>query len=119
MCGTEYGFLSRTILCRRDLLTAYDGHSISYDAIGNPTTWYDGAAMTWTNGRRLATISATNDQAALSFTYNSDGLRLTKTAGCVRQWGGDPNHTRASVLFPGKGLDRRGSFAGGRYPCTS
>ena len=37
--------------------------------------------MTWTNGRRLATISATNDHAALSFTYDSDGLRLTKTAG--------------------------------------
>ena len=23
----------------KDLLTSYDGHSISYDAIGNPTTW--------------------------------------------------------------------------------
>ena len=81
MCGTEYGFLSHTILYRRDLLTAYDGNPISYDAIGNPTTWYDGAAMTWTNGRRLATISATNDHAALGFTYDSDGLRLTKTVG--------------------------------------
>ena len=81
MCGTEYGFLSHTILYRRDLLTAYDGNPITYDAIGNPTTWYDGAAMTWTNGRRLATISATNDHAALSFTYDSDGLRLTKTVG--------------------------------------
>ena len=37
--------------------------------------------MTWTNGRRLATISATNDHAALGFTYDSDGLRLTKTVG--------------------------------------
>ena len=56
-------------------------HIITYDAIGNPTTWYDGAAMTWTNGRRLATISATDDHSALSFTYDSDGLRLTKAVG--------------------------------------
>ena len=45
-----------------------------------------GAAVTWTNGRRLTTISATNDHAALSFTYDSDGLRLTKTAGTVLLW---------------------------------
>ena len=64
-----------------DLLTAYAGHSISYDAIGNPSTWYDGAAMTWEHGRRLASISATNDHAALSFGYNSEGLRLWKTVG--------------------------------------
>ena len=42
--------------------------------------------MTWTSGRRLATISATNDHAAISFTYDSDGLRLTKTAGTVLLW---------------------------------
>ena len=64
-----------------DLLTAYDGHSISYDAGGNPTTWYDGATMTWAKGRQLASIGATNGHAALSFTYNADGLRLTKTVG--------------------------------------
>ncbi len=65
----------------RDLLTAYNGNSISYDTVGNPTTWYDGATMTWVNGKRLSGISATSDHAALSFTYDSDGLRLTKTAG--------------------------------------
>ena len=67
-----------------DLLTEYDGDSITYDAIGNPTVWYDGASMTWAKGRQLASISATagNDgHEALSFTYNSDGLRLTKTVG--------------------------------------
>ncbi len=65
-----------------DLLTAYNGHTISYDSIGNPTTWYDGAAMTWMRGRQLAGISAVNNgHAAMSFTYDSDGLRLTKTVG--------------------------------------
>ena len=65
----------------RDLLTAYNGNSITYDTVGNPTTWYDGAAMTWVNGKRLASISATNSHSALAFTYDVDGLRLTKTVG--------------------------------------
>ena len=65
----------------RDLLTAYNGSVITYDTVGNPTTWYDGAAMTWVNGKRLASISATNSHSALAFTYDVDSLRLTKTVG--------------------------------------
>ena len=65
----------------RDLLTAYNGNAITYDTVGNPTTWYDGATMTWVNGKRLASISATNSHSALAFTYDVDGLRLTKTVG--------------------------------------
>ena len=38
----------------RDLLTAYDGHAITYDQTGNPLTYYDGSAFTWKNGRQLA-----------------------------------------------------------------
>ena len=37
--------------------------------------------MTWVNGRRLAGIGATNAHPAMSFTYDADGLRLTKTVG--------------------------------------
>ena len=65
----------------RDLLTAYNGNSITYDTVGNPTTWYDGATMTWVNGKRLASISAASGHSALAFTYDVDGLRLTKTVG--------------------------------------
>ncbi|MBE6934625.1 MAG: hypothetical protein E7462_06235 [Ruminococcaceae bacterium] len=39
-----------------DLLTAYDGQTITYDDIGNPLndgTW----TYTWQNGRELASIS--------------------------------------------------------------
>ncbi len=76
----------------RDLLTAYNGNSITYDTVGNPTTWYDGATMTWVNGKRLASISATSGHSALAFTYDADGLRLTKTVGSVQHkyiWQGD------------------------------
>ena len=65
----------------RDLLTAYNGNAITYDTVGNPTTWYDGAAMTWVNGKRLASINAASGHSALAFTYDVDGLRLTKTVG--------------------------------------
>ena len=66
-----------------DLLTAYDGQSISYDSIGNPTSWYDGTTFTWSNGCRLT--SAVNSSTGLnnSYTYDMDGLRLTKTVGSV------------------------------------
>ena len=73
--------MSHTLSCYKNQLTAYDGQPITYDAIGNPTVWYDGAVMSWVNGRRLASIGATAEHAALSFTYDSDGLRLTKTVG--------------------------------------
>ena len=73
--------MSNTLSCYKNQLTAYDGQPITYDAIGNPTVWYDGAVMSWVNGRRLASIGATAEHAALSFTYDSDGLRLTKTVG--------------------------------------
>ena len=64
-----------------DLLTAYNGDPITYDTSGNPTEWYDGAEMSWAHGRQLVSISATNDHAALSFSYDNSGLRLTKTVG--------------------------------------
>lgn len=36
----------------KDLLTAYDGHTITYDAIGNPLSYYNGNSitLTWTEG---------------------------------------------------------------------
>ena len=63
----------------KDLLTAFDGQAITYDAIGNPTRYYNGTRwnFTWANGRSLATASdGTN---SLSFAYDAGGLRTSKT----------------------------------------
>ena len=62
-----------------DLLTAYNGQAITYDAIGNPTS-YLGWNMTW-QGRRLT--AATKDENALSFTYDANGIRTSKTVNGV------------------------------------
>ena len=61
-----------------DLLTSYNGHTITYDNIGNPLSYYNGSSYTFTwDGRRLAT--AVKGANTMSFTYNNDGLRTTKT----------------------------------------
>ncbi len=65
----------------KDLLTSYDGKTITYDAIGNPLT-FDGATLTWERGRKLSTMSLANGSTA-SYKYNADGIRTQKTVGGV------------------------------------
>ena len=60
-----------------DELTSYNGESIVYDAIGNPTT-YRGWGMTW-QGRQLAT--AEKGGKTLNYTYDSEGIRTSKSDG--------------------------------------
>ena len=64
-----------------DLLTKYNGTTISYDAIGNPLSYYNGWSFTWQQGREMAT--ATKSGQSLSFTYDADGVRRTKTVNGV------------------------------------
>jgi RHS repeat-associated protein len=67
--------------CVQDLLTSYDGQSISYDASGNPTS-YLGATLTWTMGRQLASYD--KDSLSVDYTYNENGIRTSKTVNNVR-----------------------------------
>ena len=59
----------------KDLLTAYNGESITYDQIGNPLS-YRGKTLTWT-GRRLNTL--TQNGSTNTYLYNADGIRTQKT----------------------------------------
>ena len=59
--------------------TTDSGESISYDSIGNPTT-YLGAELTW-NGRELT--SYTKGDIAITYKYDGDGLRASKTVNGV------------------------------------
>lgn len=53
----------------KDLLTGFNGQTITYDAIGNPLQYRDGYNFTWANGRRLSTV--TNGTNNYSYTYNA------------------------------------------------
>ena len=64
----------------KDLMTSYDGYTITYDAIGNPLNYHHGKSFTW-NGRQLATMQKTGCTA--SYTYNSNGIRTSKTVNGV------------------------------------
>ena len=58
-----------------DLLTQYNGKAITYDGIGNMTS-YNGSTYTWM-GRELRKI--TNGSNTYSYKYNADGIRTSKT----------------------------------------
>ena len=61
-----------------DLLTAYNGTSITYDTMGNPLSYYNGQSytFTWEDGNQLA--SAVTGGNTVTFDYNSDGIRTAK-----------------------------------------
>jgi len=59
-----------------DLLTTYNGSAITYDAIGNPLT-RGSYTYTW-EGRRLVGLTY-GSTTTVSYEYNADGLRTSKT----------------------------------------
>ena len=65
-----------------DLLTSFDGVTITYDAIGNPLSYYNGTSYTFTwEGRRL--VGAVSGSNTMSFEYNDEGIRTSKTVNGV------------------------------------
>ena len=71
--GISYSYGSDDANCCgwKDLLTAYNGKAITYDANGNPIN-YQGTAATWEKGRQLKMFGAN------SYKYNNDGIRIQK-----------------------------------------
>ena len=62
-----------------DLLTEYDGQTLTYDSIGNPLSYRDGMTMTWKHGRSLQSITKGGETLGW-YNYNGDGLRTYKSA---------------------------------------
>ena len=62
-----------------DLLTEVDDQNITYDAIGNPTSYYNGTRWNfgWANGRQL--VNAIGGSNTISYTYDTEGIRTSKT----------------------------------------
>ena len=66
-----------------DLLTSFNGTAITYDEIGNPISYYNGSSYTFTwTGRQLT--GAVKGSKTMSFTYNDEGIRTSKTVNNVK-----------------------------------
>lgn len=61
----------------RDLLTAYNGKAITYDAQGNPTFYLD-HRLVWEKGHLLKSFDGFN------YTYNANNIRTSKTVGSIK-----------------------------------
>ena len=59
-----------------DLLTAYNGETITYDGIGNPLSYRSGMSFEWEGGRKLTSFKTPN--AVGEYAYNADGIRVYK-----------------------------------------
>ena len=64
-----------------DLLTTFDGNSITYDGVGNPLT--DGTwTYTWEHGRELTSMYAEDidgREVTITYGYDANGMRTSKT----------------------------------------
>ena len=61
----------------KDKLTSFDGHTITYDAIGNPLN--DGEwTYEWQAGRQLKRMTNLTTGVVMEFTYNHAGIRTKK-----------------------------------------
>ena len=61
-------------------MISYNGYTITYDNGGNPLTYNNGSAYTFTwEGRQMQT--ATKGNTTWTYTYNADGLRTGKSNG--------------------------------------
>ncbi len=61
----------------KDLLTNFNGDTITYDQIGNPLSYRNGFNFTWSNGRQLTSV--TRGETNVSYLYDADGMRTQKT----------------------------------------
>ena len=67
-----------------DKLTQYNIGTMSFDALGNPTSYYNDyryTNMTWTHGRQLASLKKNLSGGVVntvSYSYNADGIRTGK-----------------------------------------
>ncbi len=76
---TSYGYSSDGW---GDKLKSFNGQAITYDSIGNPLTYYNGSSYSFTwQGRQL--VGATKGDKTMSFEYNADGIRTSKTVNGV------------------------------------
>ena len=80
--GTTVNYTYSSNLSRTDRLTAVGGAGVTgYDAAGNPSG-YKGASLSWFRGRMLQDYQ--KGGTAVSYTYDMNGIRRSKTVNGVQ-----------------------------------
>ena len=84
----------------KDLLTSYDGQTLTTDAIGNLTndgTW----SYTWQHGRQLAQMSKPSGSGTenINFTYDAQGHRIAKEHETVVEVDGEVYRNGSSARY--------------------
>ena len=80
-----------------DKLTQYNIGTVSFDALGNPTSYYNDyryTNMTWTHGRQLASLKKNLSGGVVntvSYSYNADGSNAIDIIELLLRYGADPN----------------------------
>ncbi|MBQ8354945.1 MAG: RHS repeat protein, partial [Oscillospiraceae bacterium] len=120
----------------KDLLTAYDSQSITYDEIGNPTSYYNGTRwdFDWEKGRQL--VEAESGSYNIEYAYDMAGIReskvvktvvdnqetevtynyLTLDGKVVRQTWEDAEGSHVfDIIYDNSGLPYAFKYAGGYY----
>lgn len=69
----------------QDELTAVNGTSLTYDANGNVLS-YGTKTFTWKNGRVLSSITDSGTNTSISYSYDENGIRLSKTVNGTTTW---------------------------------
>lgn len=82
----------------KDQLTAYDGQSMTYDAIGNPLTYREGMTFTWQAGRQMKDGDAVERMAVRL--HLRPGRRARDQGENIRRDGGQRH-----IVFCGKRCD--------------
>ena len=78
-------------------MTQYNIGTISFDALGNPTSYYNDyryTNMTWTHGRQLASLKKNLSGGVVntvSYSYNADGSNAIDIIELLLRYGADPN----------------------------
>ena len=75
----------------KDQLTSFNGQSIIYDQVGNPTS-YRGATLTWTRGRLLASYKPSGSSYTTTMQYDANGIRYSKVVPAY-------NHATTTTYF--------------------
>ncbi len=61
-----------------DQLSTYNGTTITYDSLGNITSYGNNELFTWNNGRELTQYSNTNQNITANYAYDMSGIRCSK-----------------------------------------